>query len=277
MSKSIFISHAEKDKELAKLVVDLIEDGIGVPESEIFCSSLVGYDIPTGSDFIEYIKSEIEKPKVFIPLISPSYYNSKFCLCELGAAWVLSHKWFPFIVPPITNNDVKAVLNSTQVTRIDNYVKLLELREMLINEVAFERKSDTKFESKRKYFEENLPPILSKIFIPEDHSVLNIKLEQKTAELAKCHELNQKLNEHINLLNKKNQSLDEVKEKILASILHGGSTTSDIISFSFKIPKVEAEVHLNNLSSKYLIKLITSRYHLTVKGKQYIVEHKLHI
>ena len=45
LSKSVFVSHATKDKELVAAIVDLIEDGIGVPESEIFCSSLDGYGI----------------------------------------------------------------------------------------------------------------------------------------------------------------------------------------------------------------------------------------
>jgi hypothetical protein len=40
LSKSVFISHAVKDKALVKEIVDLIEDGMGLPKDEIFCSSL---------------------------------------------------------------------------------------------------------------------------------------------------------------------------------------------------------------------------------------------
>lgn len=99
MSKSVFVSHATKDKELVAAIVDLIEEGIGVPESEIFCSSLDGYGIPTGENFISYIKSEIQEPKVVVLLLTPSYFRSNFCLFEMGAAWVKTHKIFPILVP----------------------------------------------------------------------------------------------------------------------------------------------------------------------------------
>ena len=90
MSKPVFVSHATIDRDLVAAIVDLIEDGIGVPESEIFCSSLDGYGIPTGENFINHVKAEIQEPKVVILVLTPSYFKSNFCLCEMGAAWVCS-------------------------------------------------------------------------------------------------------------------------------------------------------------------------------------------
>lgn len=160
MSKSIFISHAEKDKALAELLVNLIEDGIGVPEQEIFCSSLNGYGIPTGKNFIDYIKSQIDVPKVVIFLLTNNYYNSYFCLCEMGAAWVKSHQLFPILVPPLDYKDLEAVLTGTQAAKIDDKNKYIELRDLLKQKINFIAKTDAKWERKREEFLNKLPDVL---------------------------------------------------------------------------------------------------------------------
>ncbi len=117
MSKSVFISHAVRDKALVKEIVDLIEDGMGVPEDEIFCSSLKGYGIPSGKNFVTYIKEQLIEPKVVVLVLTPAYFESRFCLSELGAAWVKSHEIFPILVPPLQYDDVKDVLLGRQLTQ----------------------------------------------------------------------------------------------------------------------------------------------------------------
>jgi hypothetical protein len=54
------------DKALAQELVDLIEEGIGVPEEEIFCPPLEGYGIPSGKKFITCIKEQLIEPKVVV-------------------------------------------------------------------------------------------------------------------------------------------------------------------------------------------------------------------
>lgn len=58
MSKSIFISHAVADKALVDRFVELLQIGSNVNGEDIFCSSLEGMGIPTGKNFIEFIKSQ---------------------------------------------------------------------------------------------------------------------------------------------------------------------------------------------------------------------------
>ncbi|WP_461256141.1 toll/interleukin-1 receptor domain-containing protein, partial [Treponema sp. R80B11-R83G3] len=96
-SKEIFISHSSKNKSIADKLVDLIETGIGVSSDNIFCSSLEGMGIPSGKNFINFIKEQITEPKIVILLLTQSYYKSIFCLCELGASWALSHNIIPII------------------------------------------------------------------------------------------------------------------------------------------------------------------------------------
>lgn len=184
MSKSVFISHAAKDSEIAEKIVDLLEGGIGVPENEIFCSSLEGYGIPTGENFVTYIKGQIQKPKVVILLLTPAYFASNFCLSELGASWAMSHDVFPILVPPLSYGDVKDVLLGTQVAEIDNDIKYNELRDFLYTKVSCASTSSTKWDIKRKAFLRSIIPLLGNISLPE--TVSSEELNQLRQELDEC-------------------------------------------------------------------------------------------
>jgi hypothetical protein len=66
-----------------------------------------------------------------IMIISPSYYESMFCLCELGATWILQHNNFPILVPPLDWSDLKAVLNPRQGAKINEASDLANLFDRL--------------------------------------------------------------------------------------------------------------------------------------------------
>lgn len=184
MSKSVFVSHAVKDSKIAKEIVELLEGGIGVPEDEIFCSSLEGFGIPTGKNFVSYIKEQIQKPKAVILLLTPSYFASNFCLCELGASWGFSHNIYPILVPPLSYDDVKDVLLGVQVAKIDNDIKYNELRDYLIQNIECDKKSNTKWDVKRKAYLKALKPLLKKIAIPKDIS--EEEFNKLTDSLEEC-------------------------------------------------------------------------------------------
>ena len=61
---AIFISHAVADQKLAKLLVDFLKEGIGVPNSAIFCSSVKGHGTPLTEDFNNYIREKMKNPKL---------------------------------------------------------------------------------------------------------------------------------------------------------------------------------------------------------------------
>lgn len=280
MSKSVFISHAVKDKELAKLLVNLIENGIGVPESEIFCSSVDGYGIPTGKNFIEYIKLQIQEPKVVILLLTPSYFNSNFCLCEMGAAWIKSHQLFPILVPPLSYEDVKDVLTSTQVTKIDESLKYNELQEYIIKESdGFTPKSLIKWETERNLFISLLPPLLEKLAIHE--SPLEIQLKKIQVELENVKKENLKLIAQLNAKNSETAPLDEGEERIISIIaqstfpIYIAKSLSDFM----QITVVKAQYYLDSLYNKKLIRKTFLKtiqgYCISEKGRKYAVEHNL--
>lgn len=86
----LFISHAASDKPLVKAFVDLLEGGIGVHPSEIFCSSLKGQGIKPGVDFKASIREHLDGATCVIALVSENFYGSAFCMCELGGVWLQS-------------------------------------------------------------------------------------------------------------------------------------------------------------------------------------------
>ena len=202
MSKSIFISHAVADSALASELVELLESGAGLPEDEIFCSSLVGHGIPAGENFIDYIKKQITAPDVVILLLTPSYFASNFCLCELGAAWVKSHRIFPILVPPLQYEDVKGVLTGVQVIKVDDDIRYNEIREYLLEKLAIKGSTHTKWDVKRKAFLLKLPEALAKLEVPlhvtnQEFSKVRERLDEATTEYEKAETEISRLKAHL--------------------------------------------------------------------------------
>lgn len=127
----IFISHAVDDKALVNAFVDFLQTGCGVIHGDIFCSSLEGMNIPEGSSFVSFMEDTLRDAEFVIMIISTSYYESVFCLCELGASWILQHNIFPLLIPPLTWSDLKGVLNSRQGGKINDSSDLANLFDRL--------------------------------------------------------------------------------------------------------------------------------------------------
>lgn len=198
MSKSIFISHSVKDKKLADKIVDLIETGVGIPSGDVFCSSLEGLGIPSGVNFVDFIKGQIQNPKTILLLITPNYYESVFCLCELGASWALSHNTIPIIVEPLEYKDIKNVLTGIQVRKISDKSDLNEIQSELINTLRIKGHSFARWEAKRDEFLEVI-----KTFVP-------VKIDKKTVDIEK---LNSALKDYEEAKNEIKNLLDELKKK----------------------------------------------------------------
>lgn len=196
----VFISHATADKDLVDALVDLLQTGIGISHERIFCTSLEGHGIPEGEDFAGFIRDKLRGAGHVIMVITPSYYESVFCLCELGATWIQSGSAFPLVVPPLDFSDLKAVLGGVQAGRINDSPKLDNLRDRLSGGVA-----TAKWNMKRdvflRNFNQNLATSIkgpSKISA-EKHEELNNRysalLDEVTEKEATIRLLNQQVAE----------------------------------------------------------------------------------
>jgi TIR domain len=151
-SKPIFISHATSDKVLADKFVTLMEGGIGIPDRDVFCTSLEGLGIPAGEDFIQFIKGQIQAPKAVIILLTPHYFASQFCLCELGASWGMAHRAFPMLLPPLAVEEIKGILKVTQILRIHLKEGLNQFQDEISEALGIKPKAFAIWEKKRDEF-----------------------------------------------------------------------------------------------------------------------------
>lgn len=126
----IFISHATKDKVIIEEIIELLES-IGIDSEQIFCSSFEGYGIPLGENFLDQIKKELSSEVLVLFVLTENFYESKICLCEMGAAWALSKQHIPIVVPPLSYSDIQCVIPLTQGLLINDISKLNSFKERI--------------------------------------------------------------------------------------------------------------------------------------------------
>ena len=163
----IFISHSSKDKEYVRKLVDLLES-MGLDNTQVFCSSLPGYDIPIGKNIFDYLRNQFLTYELHVFFIhSKYYYQSPVSLNEMGAAWALKTEYSSLLLPGFGFDEMKGVVNSQAIAiKLDNDKtevkdKLNQLHSKLIDEFALTRKADIVWEQKRDRFIEDvltIPP-----------------------------------------------------------------------------------------------------------------------
>ncbi|WP_234856393.1 toll/interleukin-1 receptor domain-containing protein [Acinetobacter junii] len=154
--RKIFISHATKDKEIVEEIIDLLEM-IGINPTQIFCSSFEGYGIPLGNNFLDTIKEELSAEVLVLFVLTKNFYESKVCLCEMGAAWALSKAHIPIVVPPLSYSDIQGVIPLTQGLLINDIPKLNSLKEKLEKDFSIEQNiALNNWERKRDRFLANI-------------------------------------------------------------------------------------------------------------------------
>src|ERR1700754_343495 len=147
----IFISHSSVDKEIAKALVTLIKDGLGIPKSQIFCSSADGIDVPPGANFQTYIKEELQTDGIVIALITKNYYSSIFSMYELGAAWANAKKILPVIIPPMDYGSLKDFLSHIVAVIADDARSLNKLHDQLVSLFAIQHDANSWEESRESF------------------------------------------------------------------------------------------------------------------------------
>lgn len=116
----VFISSSTRNQELAECFIEFIRLGMGVPKSDIFCTAFPEA-LPTGENFIEKIRTELESCDAVISLITEEYLRSTFCIVEMGIAWGMRKCYFPLLFVPYER------LNSTPLCGVQ--MRCLDSRE----------------------------------------------------------------------------------------------------------------------------------------------------
>ncbi|ENO1850553.1 toll/interleukin-1 receptor domain-containing protein [Vibrio vulnificus] len=157
----IFISHASNDAKVVEEIIELLE-AIGVESNQIFCTSFEGYGIELGENFLDAIKNELSSDSMVLFVLSENFYASPVCMCEMGAAWVLSKEHIPLVVPPLSYSDIKGVLPLTQGMVLTDAMKLNSFKEKVEKTFSITNKlSFSSWERKRDRVCNRLDKILS--------------------------------------------------------------------------------------------------------------------
>lgn len=153
--KIIFISHSEKDIEYVKPFVTMLEK-IGFRGSnQLICSSISGYDIPTGENIYDYLRKKLNQDVHVIMLLSENYYKSPACMNEMGAAWVGSKKHTVILLPSFEYSQIKGAVDANRVWfKMDNLERINELKNELVTDFELPFFENSIFENIRsKYLE----------------------------------------------------------------------------------------------------------------------------
>lgn len=150
-AKRIFISHSGDDKNYCDAFVDLLEE-IGVPEHEILYSSSPRHGVPGDISIFEYLRQHIADGTTVFYMLSDNYYQSPYCLNEMGAAWITQNDFSIFLLPNF-NGKIRGVIDGAKKGySLKEPVELYQLRDKIT--IMFELKplSEGKWETIKNKF-----------------------------------------------------------------------------------------------------------------------------
>lgn len=182
--KTVFISHATKDKEIIDSFVDIILHGaLSISIEEIFCTSTDGTKIKSGTDWRNSIRTSLMSAKINFLIITPNYKESEVCMNEMGATWVTSAIVIPLIIEPINYKTVGVIQEPNQIEKILDEGSLDRIKDVIQEELNIPArliKSD-RWSSKKKEFIIRVKKYLSKnsFDVPMDRNSFNDLLEEK--------------------------------------------------------------------------------------------------
>ena len=154
----VFISHSTKDSMHTDLIVRLLKS-MGMQDSQIFCSSVPGYDIPIGNDIFGFLKEQFYSYNLHVLFVhSVNYYASPVSLNEMGAAWVLKNCHTSILLPGFPFSDMSGVVGYSEIAikldanRTEVKDKLNQLKDNLASEFHFEATDGIIWERSRDQF-----------------------------------------------------------------------------------------------------------------------------
>lgn len=223
----IFISHAEKDKHIVGLFIDLIlKAALSIPTSAMFCTSYDGVKIKTGDDWRKSIQQNLLISEVVLLIITSNYKESEMCMNEMGAAWASTAKVIPLIAEPIKYKTAGIIQEPIQQTKLLKDKDLDKLKDVLqeilkisphdIKTDLWNTKKDNFILSAEKYIAANPFPVPVERAAFDDLIQENNKFKQnitnKVEEITKLKEIIEKLEKV-----KDKTEVDKIKKEIQPS------------------------------------------------------------
>lgn len=205
----IFISHAVKDADMiVRPFIDMLVMGLGIDRGEIYCTS--DGDIPTGVNFPEHIKTNINSAELVIMILTENYMDSDFCLNEMGASWANNQNIYPIVIPPATykildRSALRGVTNVLMATEDD----LPKLRDELEGKELTGKIRSGEYRTRGKHFLESIEKYEEQ---RQKEGPLTVPVEVFSKLQNQLKELDAELEEKIDECDTKDELIEELKK-----------------------------------------------------------------
>lgn len=131
----LFISHAHRDQDVAKQLVDVITGNFVVPADELRCTSVPGYQLDLGAHAQDDLRRELGSAACVIALLTPNSVGNDWVAFELGAAWANTKVSIPLLAGGLQDKDIPGPLRGAaggQLTLPETIDRVLDqLRRLL--------------------------------------------------------------------------------------------------------------------------------------------------
>ena len=129
----IFIIHSNNDKYYADAIKRSL-NCINVPDSNIYCSSIEETGTNLGESFCNIIKKCLRNAILVVCIMSDASVNSKYCLQEMGAAFVMDTPIIPVLVKGFKPENMPGFIDNTRYLSTD--ISTLKSCELFLLEVC---------------------------------------------------------------------------------------------------------------------------------------------
>jgi TIR domain len=145
----LFISHAHLDQDLAKRLVDVITSHFDVPQGQLRCSSVPGYQLELGTMASEALRHELGSAVGVIALITPNSLTADWVRFELGAAWAHARVAMPLLVGGLEDKDIPGPFRGVAGGQLNSEDTLDRLLVQLEKELGWRIRKDPAARSKQ--------------------------------------------------------------------------------------------------------------------------------
>lgn len=127
----VFISHRGSQVDFVTALVNLLNN-CGFTKDNLFCSSVPGFNIDLDEDIIETLRKKFINFDIYVVYVfSTDFFDSAYCLNEMGAAWVLQVDYSIIVTQDMDESKIDGVVSKTR-TRVSFKDKDLQLMDRMI-------------------------------------------------------------------------------------------------------------------------------------------------
>lgn len=112
----IFISHCAIDSEIGEKFLNFLLS-LGYKKENIFYSSKYHNGVEIGKSFPNVVRDNFIGANIVVLLLTENFYNSYYCVCEEGAAWISVNKEIvPVLLGNLNFGDMKGFIDSIVIS-----------------------------------------------------------------------------------------------------------------------------------------------------------------